>query len=704
MALISDIRRRGGLIITLMVLSLAGFMLMDMSKQSSLLGGSNGSSLGSVSGTSFEAKAFDDHFQTLYGNASGQDVYSKREQLWNYYVENAIVSSEAEKVGLGVGSGELTELQFGQRMSPVMQRFLQENNLDQNWLGQIKQAIAANNLPENVKKLWSVKEKEIIKDRLQTKLGNLAQKAIYTPKWQLDMLTADAAQQVDFNFVKVAFDQVPDAEVKVTDADLQKYLDENPARYKVAEEMRTMSFVSWNVTPTAADSAATMKRLTDVQAEFGTTTDDSTFLMRNNGFFGPGFVKKDALSPAAAELISSAGVGQVVGPYIDQKALYLAKITDRQTLPDSVKVRHILISVNASQTDAVAKAKADSILAVVKAAGGANFTQLAAQFNEDGGSKQTGGEYTFSSSQTLFPEFYEYCFKTGKVGEYAVIKTAQGGYHVINLMGFRGASSPMYKIAYLREALSPSDATVRAAEDVANKFLAANRDLASLEKAAKEKGINVQNSGPVNSAAYNVAGLGQGSTAREMVRWAFGDDAKIGKVAPKVYAYEDTQDGYITQLAVSALKSIMKPGTPNIADIREQIEPIVKNKLKGEKLKAKITGTDLGAIAAQFNTKIDTARQVSFVSPFVPGLGQEPLVVAAVTATDLNKTTSAIVGETGVFVAQVTQKVANAASAQVDPAMMKTQMTMQARGQVRGRLMPALRKAANVSDNRKNFF
>ncbi len=704
MALISEIRNRGGLIITLMVLSLVGFMLMDMSKQSSLLGGSSGTSLGSAAGSSIEAREFDDRFQTLYGNATGEDVYAKREQLWGYYVENAIVSKEAEKVGLGVGAGELTELQFGQRMSPVMSRFLQENNLDQTWLSQIKQAIATNQLPENVKKLWSIKEKEIIKDRLQTKLGNLAQKAIYTPKWQLDMLTADAAQTVDFNYVKVAFDQVPDTEVKVTDADLQKYLDENPSRYKTTEEMRSISFVSWNVTPTSADTAATLKRLTDVQGEFGTTTDDSTFLMRNNGFFSQGFQKKDALSPASADLISAAGVGQVVGPYMDQKAYYLAKVTDRQTLPDSVKVRHILIKIDANRTDAAAKAKADSLLAVIKAAGGANFAQLAAQFTDDGGSKNTGGEYTFSSTQSLFPEFYDYCFKTGKVGEYAVIKSAQGGYHVMNIQGYRGASSPLYKVAYIREPIAPTDATVRAAEDAANKFLTANRDLATMEKGAKEKGINVQNSGPMTSSGYNIRGLGQGSTAREMTRWAFSDDASIGKVAPKVYAYEDAQDGYITQLAVCALKSVTKPGKPNIADLREELEPVVKNKLKGEKLKAKITGTDLGAIAAQFNAKIDTARQVSFVSPFVPGLGQEPLVVAAVTSTELNKTTKPIVGETGVYVATVTQKVANAASAQVDPANMKMQMTMQARGQVRGRLISALRKAASVTDNRKNFF
>ena len=71
----------------------------------------------------------------------------------------------------------------------------------------------------------------------------------------------------------------------------------------------------------------------------------------------------------------------------------------KRNLPDSVKVRHILIKMGERGqpilTDSVAKARVDSISNAIR--GGANFNEMVIKYSDDQGSKETGGEYEFAS-------------------------------------------------------------------------------------------------------------------------------------------------------------------------------------------------------------------------------------------------------------------------------------------------------------------
>lgn len=53
------------------------------------------------------------------------DVYGRRNSLWNYFIENAIIDKIAESTGLGVGAEELNELEFGVNLSPLVQSFIE---------------------------------------------------------------------------------------------------------------------------------------------------------------------------------------------------------------------------------------------------------------------------------------------------------------------------------------------------------------------------------------------------------------------------------------------------------------------------------------------------------------------------------------------------------------------------------------------------
>ena len=102
-------------------------------------------------------------------------------------------------------------------------------------------------------------------------------------------------------------------------------------------------------------------------------------------------------------------------------------------VPEEVKVRHILIKVDAGadpKVDAAAKKKAEDLLKQIK--GGADFAALAKANSDDPGSKEQGGELGMIQRGVTVPAFEKTAFglEPGQISD--VIKT-QFGYHIIKV-------------------------------------------------------------------------------------------------------------------------------------------------------------------------------------------------------------------------------------------------------------------------------
>ena len=164
-------------------------------------------------------------------------------------------------------------------------------------------------------------------------------------------------------------------QINPSDADLQKFFKENAARYKDAiGEARKVSYIAF--TPDQVPGGA--PQINDQQA----------------------------------------------------RAYYQAHLKD-YSVPDQVKVRHILISVPKgadAKTDAAAKAKAEDVLKQLRAGG--DWTALAKKYSDDPGSKAQGGELGMLQHGVTVPEFDKAAFalNPGQISE--PVKT-QFGYHII---------------------------------------------------------------------------------------------------------------------------------------------------------------------------------------------------------------------------------------------------------------------------------
>ena len=286
MALIGQIRKNSWILIVMMALASLGVIIMYMSDDRTSLFGGSQFVMGKVNGEKIDWRNFSRVEDVMYRNSSA-DPYDRRAYLWNYFAEEVLIKKEAEALGLGVSVTELKALEFGPAYSPVIQQRFADpatRQVDVEQLNQFKTAIEGGNLTDpQARAFWAHQEKEIIKDRLQSKLSGMVAKALYTPTWMAELGYADLNQRFDLAYVQVPFDELDNSEVSLSDADYEAYLKENAAIYKNEKETRSLQYVTFTVTPSAKDSATYMDIIAKAVPEFAVAENDSNFVEQRFG-------------------------------------------------------------------------------------------------------------------------------------------------------------------------------------------------------------------------------------------------------------------------------------------------------------------------------------------------------------------------------------------------------------------------------------
>lgn len=701
MALIGTIRKNSWLLIIVIGLALAAFIIMDMNSAGNRGGAVTSLAMGKVEGKTVDWNEFQGVENMLY-SGGGADVFARRSQLWNYFVEEAIVSKQAEALGLNVSRDELIDLQFGANKSPVIvNRFRnpQTGAVDVATLNQFRQQIQSGTILPEQKRFWAHQEKEIIKDRLQSKLNTMVGKGLYTPTWMVEQTYGDQTQRIAFDFVKVPFSEVDDSEVTLTDADFSSYLAANKGTYMTTEETRRVDYVTFDVLPTAEDSAGYRAQLSDLIAGFESATNDTIFVENNYGTVNPTWLAVTDLPDAIQEGVATTAVGKVYGPYLEGNAYQIMKIMDRQALADSSDTRHILINASDPASFAAADAKIDSIKAVIEAGG--DFEELAKELSEDQGSASKGGLYEKIPVNQFVPE-YQDVMLNGELGKLYKARTTYG-VHLIEPLKRSRETTERVRIALISQTITPTEDTQNAVFEEANTFLSKNRTLDALQAAVAESGtLTLEASGALKANDFSVGSLGSGTDARDIVKFAYDPNSEVGGVSASVYSFQDPVELFTNKYVVAALASVQDAGMPAVASVKDEIEALVRNQKKGEALQSKITSSDLNAIATQFDGEVENAKDVTFDATFVQGLGNEPAVIAAAFNMDVNGVSKPIVGNSGVYVVKLNDKPEVGTAFNIPQLRKNSSSTAQT--QVTARLMQAMKKNAEVEDLRSKFY
>ncbi|MCB0689398.1 MAG: peptidylprolyl isomerase [Saprospiraceae bacterium] len=701
MALIGKIRKHSWLLIVLIGGALAGFVIMDMTSNR-LTGGGQIPSLVEVDGEKVNWVEFQNAERILY-TGSTTDVFSRRNYLYNYFVDRALVDHEAEENGLAVPREELMDLQFGNNLSPlIQQRFANPNTgmVDRTQLNAIKQNIDQGQMTPQLREYWAHQEQEIITERLTAKLTNLVSKGLYTPTWLVESTNADQSVRTDFLYVQVPYEEVPENDIKVTDADLNSYLSAHQGEYTNPEEVRIIHYVSYDVIPTRKDTSDLHKQIDELITEFKMTQNDTQFVENNYGSMDPGYVKKEQVSPIVADSVFELPIGTVIGPYIEDNAYKAVKIRDRMMVPDSVHARHILRRAQTMEQYQAAQKTADSLITLLKA--GESFDSLAANYTQDPSGSLNGGDLGNVGLGTFVKEFNDLVFFNAELNQpYTVITNF--GVHVVEVLDRTYETKEEgAQLAYLNLPIVPSETTQDSLYDKVLEFVGEHRDLKDLESAvASMPGKSVQISTPFKQNDFTISALGSGQTSREIIRWAYEPSSEIGNVSPEVYIYQEPTLYYNNRYVVAGLASIDPKGPASLASVRPTIEGLVKNHKKAEILLKELQGAELQKVVQTYSVAIDTAKGVNFLTDFVAGLGEEPAVAAYARTAPLNQVSQPIEGVRGVY---LIKPINRTEASPPNVATLRKSYTSQLANQAKAGVIQSLRKNADIEDHRYTFY
>lgn len=702
MALIGTLRNKlGAWVVVFVFVAIAAFTLSDMlGKNSVLLGGNN---VGKIAGSTITLKEFQNAIQERETNyrltfnraPSERETPLLQEQAWELLVAKYAIESQYEKLGVKVTGEEVWDMIQGKnvdenlRSTPI---FLDERGqFDRNKVVQYLQYINQQPLGSEDRFRWESFQQSLAPARTRIKYENLLVKTSYVTSAEAEREYHVQNDVAEVKYLYVPFFAISDSSVNVSNSDLQDYYNKHKERYKT-DHTADLSYVTFPVVPSAADSADIRKELKTLAEEFKTTPNDSLFATSNsdnpNAFARytpttlPPFINPDSLIQ-----------GKVFGPFVDGNTFKIVKISSagKDTIY-TARARHILVKWTSDSivTKSVARQKANNILKELKA--GADFATKAREASEDPGSASRGGDLGWFSTGQMVKPFQDAVFNATKTGLLNHIVESEFGFHIIDVTNLKDNTA--YKIGVIESEITPSDASINDALRKAETFQSGLSGIEEFKKKADEDGLNVLDANNIGTGDRRIGILGD---ARQIVQWLF-RDASIGEVS-QVFDLRD-------QFVVAVMTGEIEKGYKSLEMVKEEITPLVKNERKGKVIIEKLSGLQgsLDEIASSFgkDASVYTNNELKLSSSSLPGIGFDPVALGTAFSLENGQRSKPFAGENGVTIFEMSNK--TIAPAIADYGLYKTQLQQTISNRTTYNIADAIKESSNIEDERYKFY
>lgn len=703
MAIIQQIQQKTGCLFLVILGSLLLFVISDLIRSDSSIFGGSTLSVGEIRGEKISYEEFNIRLNTMLAQAEQNNPGMKidenmkaqyTEQTWNMFLQEKIFAKEYKKVGIRVSGEELADMTIGDHPDEqVVKAFTaQGGQFDKNRL--IKFLQEDINADEAKKASWLQFEEGLVQNTLGKKYASVIKGGVYTTKLEARNQFRETRYSLTGNFVGVQYATIPDAEIKVTDAELKKELNEHKEQYK-QEASRDIEFVSFSIEPTVEDSAATKTWAYENYEKFKLIKYDSVFvnIMNSENPWDGSYKPMGSFDKAIETQLFALDSGGMIGPLYTEGKYSIYKISgvkrDTQVI---FKVSHILVPVGPTAADSAAsQARINQVMGDVMS-GKVTFDN-AAMLNADG-SGQVGGDlgYISPTSTSVSQQFYQRAL-FAPVGQLFVVSD-ETGLHIAKVTTPK--SDKLIKVAILSQSISSGRNTVRNASEKANEFLAAARNAKDFGKVAESKGLTKRVAFGIKESDITIPGI---TEPKQIIRWVYDEKTKEGTVSEMM--------SFNTNYVIAKCTKVKKEGLPEIDEIRPTLELAVRNKKKADKLEAKFkTALAKSKTMEQFAKNVGSIQMLipeqQFATSNVPGIGYDLKVLGTLFGIETNKFSPVIRGENGVYVVWVTNinKPQEPANYDMDQKM----ATDQLKGSVDGGVMDALRKKAEIKDYRYKYF
>jgi peptidyl-prolyl cis-trans isomerase D len=303
----------------------------------------------------------------------------------------------------------------------------------------------------------------------------------------------------------------------------------------------------------------------------------------------------------------------------------------------------------------------------------------------------------------MVKEFGEFC-ATKPIGTIGVVKT-QFGFHIIEVLERDETKFPV--LASVAKVFKSSQETADSKENEAYTLLEtfdtklnAVEDLSKranlFDTLAKQKKYFARSLSIVDNKPA-IRGFGTSFVQDKILKFAYGKDVKVGSLLSS--PIKDKEKYILVYLA-----SIKKKGEPTFDDVKDQMRKELIEEKKFQRISNQLSvDKTLEDMARRANVEIVKA-EVTFKNPQIPNVSFEPEVIGSIfSGVKDGQRTKAIKGKMGIFVVRVdATKKAPVPATSTPFKVEKDQLMTTLKGQAQGQVMAALRKKADVVDNR-NF-
>ena len=709
MAAIGKIRSWGPTLVIVIGLALFAFIAEEAFRSCEATKNQQRQQVGEVLGEKINVQEFQelvDEYQQVIKMTQGRDNLTEdelnniKDQVWQTYVNNIIISKEAEKLGLKVTDTEMQNM-LREGTNPMLMQtpFVNQQtgrfdvNMLTKFLAEYKQNANNPQVAEQYKSLydyWQFMEKNLRQQTLAQKYQALLANCLISNPVSAKAAYDAHVKESDILLASLPYSSINDNDVEVSDADLKNKYSEEKEMFKQTVETRDIKYVSFQVVASAADRTELMKTMNDAtqKLESGAVASEIVRKAQSQVPYVGLPVTRQALPSDIAAKVDSMSVGQTTKPFETQRdnTLNVVKLISKQQMPDSVEFR--MIQVGAETAEAAQK-RADSIYTAIK--GGVAFDSIARKYGQTGDKQWlTSAQYQNSTSIDADSKEYISTLTTAATGELKNVKFAQG--NIIVQVTDRRNFVDKYDVAIIKHTIDFSKGTYSDAYNKFSQYVSENKTLEDLEKNAEKFGFQVMERQDVMNSEHNVAGL---RSTRETMKWIF--DAKEGQVSP---LYEC---GNNDNLLVVALTKIHPVGYRDLDGVKDMLKQEVLRDKKFDLLAKKLEGVKAIADAQKAGAKVDSVKQITFGAPvFVEATGaSEPALSGAVSALAQGKLSKVVKGNGGAYLFLIINQKNN--EEKFDAKAQEQQLRQQAM-QAAGRFMQELYQKAGVVDNRYLFF
>ena len=728
MALIGKIREKSGLLVIIIGIALLAFILGDFQK---ITGGSGDTfGYGTAYGEIIDFKAYEEasrkfEEQDRMQFSQQQREYGQRDQeasmdkAWNYVVETTLFEKEYEALGIDVSDAEFDAYLFGTDGFSVLPDLAQ--GFTDSVTGLFNAKLLQKRIEEmessddkNVQQQWQDSKKFYTDQRKREKYFSLLGQGLYVTKLEAEEEYFAQKEVKSVSYVVRRYSEISDDEIKITEEDVKNFYEahKNEKKYENRSESREVRWFDVTIQPSAKDSTVFNNEMNQMKSAFAAATNDSLFVLEKSEtkFYTSskfatavpqGHPKEQNLMisyPTYMDTVfKTAKVGQVVGPFPSKDKIVIGKVIG--FTPAKMKARHILIGTNGSTDAKVIAEKQKTADSIVKLLNKDNFAEYVTKFSTDQPSIAKGGEYADFIEADMVPEFSTFC-ATKPIGAVGTVKT-QFGIHIIEVLERDAASFPL--LASVQKTFAASQETIDKKDSEVYNLLYKLESKISKQENAKLKldlfDTIVQKAGyfarPLNIMSDNprLYGFTTPFAEDKILKLAFSEEAKVGDLTT---APIKDKDRYV----IAMVSSIRVKGIPNYEDVEKVMRRDLLEEKKAERLTKQLNkDKSLDAMAKRGNTVVMKA-EITFANPQITGAGFEPEVVGALfSSLKDGERTLPVKGKMGVYVVRIDKTVKAPAAANYT--VEKEQMLTTLRGGVQNQAVGALKKKAEVIDNRR---